>query len=731
MFPRHKCVRLRLYSDAQSEESDNANVSLINLHRPKLCRARDPPAAKGGCSLSEDCGAGRPHRPRLRLPCFVAFEDDRSKVLAAADIVRVIGDHVTLKPKGRERVGLCPFHDDRSPSMYVVPHKQMYHCFVCGAGGNAITFVMEYHKMSFREALAYLADRFGVKLTPWQPRQITTGGGAEGAGGGGGGETVDGGGVSREQLIHANATAQAYFRTLLQHEEHGARAREVFIRRGVSAEMIAQFGLGTSVERWDGLVLTLQHKRVETKPFVAGGLLKQRDGGHLYDALRNRITFPICDVLGRVIAFGARRIDDADEPKYLNSPETLLFNKSATLYGIHHAAETIRKKNVAVVCEGYMDAIACHQAGITHVVATLGTALTAQSARVLGRFCDTVVLLFDGDEAGQRAADRAIEVLFASSIDVKIATLADVPLLAGRKAKDPDELLKMPGGAEMLGKAFENAVDALDYRYTRLAAAWRKLSLSAKAEAVNAELSRLVELGLGRVAPVRKQMIIRRICDIASIDEHTIRRVLGDTTARARAAAPATSPAGIKVALPMLRTAEDHLLACILNDGKLLEAKLTSPDELGELLSPSRMRDPHVARLASLVLEHLEDHGAIDDQVLSLLDDPALLRVATQMVAEVSRQCEASEIKLRRHFTECLLTARRGIAAEPRAMLTAISQVALSASVESNKAAGAEMTSGEHTQPVDSVAERIKRLQHINATLGRNARQLPRPPQSG
>ena len=654
-------------------------------------------------------------------------------MLAAADIVRVIGDHVTLKPKGRERVGLCPFHDDRSPSMYVVPHKQMYHCFVCGAGGNAITFVMEYHKMSFREALAYLADRFGVKLTPWQPRQITTGGGAEGAGGGGGGsgEVVEGGGVSREQLIHANATAQAYFRTLLQHEEHGARAREVLARRGVSAEMIAQFGLGTSVDRWDGLVLTLQHKRVETKPFVAGGLLKQREGGHLYDALRNRITFPICDVLGRVIAFGARRIDDADEPKYLNSPETLLFNKSATLYGIHHAAESIRKKNVAVVCEGYMDAIACHQAGITHVVATLGTALTAQSARVLGRFCDTVVLLFDGDEAGQRAADRAIEVLFASAIDVKIATLADVPLLAGRKAKDPDELLKMPGGAEMLGNAFENAADALDYRYTRLAAAWRKLSLSAKAEAVNAELSRLVELGLGRVAPVRKQMIIRRICDIASIDEHTIRRVLGDTTARARAGPPATSPAGTKATQLMLRTAEDHLLACILNDGKLLEAKLTTPDELGELLSPARMRDPQIARLASIVLEHLEDHGAVDNQVLSLLDDPALLRVATQMVAEVSRQCEASDIKLRRHFTECLLTARRGIAAEPRAMVTPMPLAAVPTSGEPNEVVPGAMPAGEGTRPVDTVADRIKRLQHVNATLGRNARQLPRPPQNG
>jgi len=289
----------------------------------------------------------------------------------------------------------------------------------------------------------------------------------------------------------------------------------------------------------------------------------------------------------------------------------------------------------------------------------------------------------------------------------------------------------MPGGAEMLGKAFENAVDALDYRYTRLAAAWRKLSLSAKAEAVNAELSRLVELGLGRVAPVRKQMIIRRICDIASIDEHTIRRVLGDTTARARAGAPATSPAGTKATQLMLRTAEDHLLACILNDGKLLEAKLTSPDELGELLSPARMRDPQIARLASIVLEHLEDHGAVDNQVLSLLDDPALLRVATQMVAEVSRQCEASDIKLRRHFTECLLTARRGIAAEPRAMVTPMPLAAVPTSGEPNEVVPGAMPAGEGTRPVDTVADRIKRLQHVNATLGRNARQLPRPPQNG
>ncbi len=618
--------------------------------------------------------------------------DDKQRVLAAADIVKVIGDHVTLKPKGREKVCLCPFHDDRNPSMYVVPHKQMYHCFVCGAGGDVITFVMEYHKMGFGEALEYLADRFGVKLTPWQPRSS------------GGGEHAEGPSVSREQLAQANAAAQAYFRAILRHPEHGAAARAIIERRKISPEMVERFGLGTSADRWDGLLLYLQSKKADIASFQGAGLLKSREyGGGLYDALRNRITFPIHDMLGRVIGFGARRIDDADEPKYLNSPETGLFNKSATLYAIHLAADAIRKENRAVVCEGYMDAIACHQAGVCNVVATLGTALTSQSARVLQRLCDTVVLLFDGDEAGQRAADRAIEVLFGSTLDVKIATLANVPPINGVKAKDPDELVKLPGGVEALRSALDVAVDALDYRYTRLKAEWAGLNLSAKAQAVESELQRLVELGLNVVSPVRKQMIIRRIGEISGVDEITIRRVIssaaGKTPGRVE---PEMVRAGSG---PVLRSVFEHIVACMLCDDKVVATCGVNAVELATMLTADRFERGEFAIIAARLASHLRLGSLEGANILAEMDDSAVARAATAAIAELTRQSAGNEIQLAKHMQECVRSARRAVASQK-------------VDADAPQAEGGG---------VADWAARLKLLQQANATVGRDARNIPKP----
>ena len=232
--------------------------------------------------------------------------------------------------------------------------------------------------------------------------------------------------------------ACGFFRAILNHPEHGQAAREVIARRGISDEMVERFLIGASPDRWDGLVMTSEKQGVRTEALLGAGLVKQRERGDgQYDALRNRLIFPICDQIGRVIAFGGRKINEEDEPKYLNSPETSVFKKSTTLFGINHAARAIKRERTAVIVEGYTDVIACHQAGVEHVVGTLGTALTSGHATVLRRLCDTVVLLFDGDAAGIKAADRAIEVLLSETIDIKIAALAGYT-----EAKDPDELFK-------------------------------------------------------------------------------------------------------------------------------------------------------------------------------------------------------------------------------------------------------------------------------------------------
>lgn len=438
------------------------------------------------------------------------MSDDRQRVLEATEIVDVVGDHLALKPKGREYVGLCPFHDDHKPSMSVVPHKQIYCCFACGAAGNVYDFVMRYHNMDFREALKYLADRANIELTPYRP----TGAAPEGDEG----SAV---GVSRADLARANQAALGFFRKIFNREDLGGEARKAAQVRGISEEMIERFEIGAAPDMWDGLMQTIANRSMELRPFVEAGLVRERDGGKRYDTFRHRLMFPIFDQLGRPIAFGGRKLREGDDPKYMNSPESSIYDKSASLFGIKQASETIRTTRTAVVTEGYTDVIACHQAGFTNVVATLGTSLTRKHASMLMRLCDSVVLLFDGDEAGARAADKALEVFFAAPIEVRITTLPG--------GEDPDDLLKREGGPEALREAIDTATDALEYRFTRLSERLdnegKPVGSAARASAINDEIARLNELGLDRIDPIRAAIIFKRIARVSGVEESAIREV--------------------------------------------------------------------------------------------------------------------------------------------------------------------------------------------------------------
>jgi len=294
---------------------------------------------------------------------------DRDRVLDATDMVALVGEHVQLRPKGREHVGICPFHDDRAPSMTVVTHKGagFYKCFSCGAAGNAIDFMMNYHKMEFIDALRALAERAGIELQQTRREDGATG--------------------NRRALLRANAIAANYFRKALAHAEAGAAANAALERRGISAEMRERFQLGAAPDGWDGFVRHIDRLRAhsagsrgddavpELDAFRAAGLVRDGRQGPI-DGFRNRVIFPICDEMGQPIAFGARQINPEDQPKYLNSPESGVFHKGRGLYGIHLAKKSIIDARTAVICEGYTDVIACHAAGVTNVVATLGTALT-------------------------------------------------------------------------------------------------------------------------------------------------------------------------------------------------------------------------------------------------------------------------------------------------------------------------------------------------------------------
>ena len=335
------------------------------------------------------------------------------------DIVDVISGYVKLQKKGSSYFGLCPFHNEKSPSFSVSPSKQMYYCFGCGAGGNVLTFIMEYENYSFPEALKYLADRVGVEL----PQQEMN-------------EEMKRQQDLRSRILELNKMAAKYYYYQLR-TENGAHAMEYLKGRKLSDETIHRFGLGYSNKYGNDLYQYLKSKGISDELLAQSGLMNVDEKRGMYDKFWNRVIFPIMDVNGRVIGFGGRVMGDG-KPKYLNSPETRVFDKSRNLYGLH-IARTARKKYM-LVCEGYMDVISMHQAGFTNAVASLGTALTSQHASLLKRYTDEVILTYDSDEAGVKAALRAIPLLKEAGVATKVLSMEPY--------KDPDEFIKALGTEE-------------------------------------------------------------------------------------------------------------------------------------------------------------------------------------------------------------------------------------------------------------------------------------------
>ena len=349
-----------------------------------------------------------------------------------ADIVDVVGEHVVLKKKGREFVGICPFHDDSKPSMTVSPAKQFYYCFSCGAGGNSIKFLMEFQRQSFSEVVLDLARRYQLPV-----------------------ETVDGPQqeklkqqLSRRDKLHrALALASGWFRAQLRTDAGADALRYLRETRGLSETTLDQFELGYAPDQWDGLLKHLQQvEGLSPELLEAAGLVVPRKGGNgFYDRFRHRVIVPIRDRQGRVIGFGGRSLDGS-EPKYLNSPETEVFEKGKHLFGLDRASSAIRKDDRAVVVEGYFDVIALHAAGVTNAVASLGTALSSQQITQLCRCSDgkRIVLNFDADGAGVRAANRAIgeveQLALQGQLELRVLHLPS--------GKDPDEFLKEHGAGD-------------------------------------------------------------------------------------------------------------------------------------------------------------------------------------------------------------------------------------------------------------------------------------------
>ena len=335
------------------------------------------------------------------------------------DIVDVISGYVKLQKKGSSYFGLCPFHNEKSPSFSVSPGKQMYYCFGCGAGGNVFTFIMEYENFTFMEALKFLADRAGVRLPEMEYSKEAK-------------AQAD----RKATLLEINKLAASYFFYKLR-QDTGRQAYAYLTGRGLSQETIQKFGLGYSDKYSNDLYQYLKKKNYSDDILRESGLFNVDEKRGMYDKFWNRVIFPIMDVNNRVIGFGGRVMGDG-KPKYLNSPETMVFDKSRNLYGLN-AARTSRKKQM-ILCEGYMDVIAMHQAGFTNAVASLGTAFTPLQAGLLKRYTDEVLLLYDSDEAGVKAALRAMPILKTAGLSSKVVDL--------KPYKDPDEFIKNLGSEE-------------------------------------------------------------------------------------------------------------------------------------------------------------------------------------------------------------------------------------------------------------------------------------------
>lgn len=409
------------------------------------------------------------------------------------DIVDVISGYVKLQKKGGSYFGLCPFHNEKSPSFSVSQNKQMYYCFGCGAGGNVITFIMEYEKFTFVESIKYLADRAGVELPEMEYSREAR-------------ERAD----LRNTLFEINKKAATYFYYQLK-GENGANARAYFEKRKLSEETINRFGLGYSNMYSDDLYKYMKKEGYSDRVLKDSGLFTMNEKG-VYDKFWNRVMYPIMDINNKVIGFGGRVMGDG-EPKYLNSPETMLFDKSRNLYGLN-IARTSKKTNL-IICEGYMDVIALHQAGFNQAVASLGTALTTGHALLLKRYTNEVLLTYDSDGAGVKAALRAIPILKEAGLRIKVINM--------RPYKDPDEFIKALG-AEEFQKRIDTAVSSFMYEIEVMEQQHDLKDPESKTEFYNAVARKLSEF----TEAVERNNYIQAVCDKYFIEYDSFRKLVND-----------------------------------------------------------------------------------------------------------------------------------------------------------------------------------------------------------
>lgn len=472
-------------------------------------------------------------------------EEIIEKIKESNDIVDIISESVPLKRVGRNYWGLCPFHNEKTPSFSVTREKQLFKCFGCGEGGNVITFIMKSKNLDFNEALRLLADKANITLE----------------------ETAENR-KSNEKLevyfkMHVDA-ARFFFKNLKDNKE----IREYFYKRGITDQMIRSFGLGYALNSWDSLLKYLKAMNYKEEDIVRCGLATKNDKGKIYDRFRHRIMFPVFDVRGRVIAFGARVMDDS-KPKYLNSPETPIYNKGTHLYGLNFARKNSKEKSLIIV-EGYMDCISLSQAGVKNVVASLGTALTKMQARLLKRYSEEVFISYDADIAGQAATVRGLDVLSSEGIDVKVVQIP--------KGKDPDDYIRAEG-VDKFHELLKDALPLIDYKILKA-----KDGLNVKEDQGRITYAKRVVSILNDLDPIEKDVYVQKVSEDTGISENALMSLMKGDEEGIRVMD--TSSIGKAVHIESAHIKAERALLKLLSEGPYLAERI----QLDDFILPSHRK---------------------------------------------------------------------------------------------------------------------------------------------
>jgi DNA primase len=572
-----------------------------------------------------------------------AWHDTKERIRQAIDIVELVGGYIPLRREGRNYKGLCPWHDDSRPSLHVNPERQSFKCWVCDIGGDIFSFFMKMEKVEFPEALRMLAERAGIALPTG--RMGSSGADAD----------------EKASLYRAMAWAEERFHQCLTKEPDAEPARRYLAERQISAESVRRFRLGFAPDRWDWLIKQALNTELSTKVLETVGLIvRKQDGPGHYDRFRGRVLFPIRDVQGRPVAIGGRILPSAaTDPqraegvaKYVNSPETPLFSKSAMLYALDSARDSIGRTRNVVVMEGYTDTIVARQFGFDTTVAVLGTALGERHIRLLRRFADSITLVLDGDEAGQRRANEILGLFVAEQVDLRIVTLPD--------GLDPADFL-LTRGAEAFELMLAGAVDALEHKLNdlghQLGSRPATHQVNQALEQMLATLSRAPRLQAATSAQVRlrEHQVLARLSRQFGVVEEQLRARLVDLRKRAAASKPETNEPGAaprQAASPM-QAWERELLEVILlePEGVAAAAEVVSVDEI----ESAQVRDifTHCCELSQAGIT--PDF----DRLMLEFDDPATKSLLVDLDEEGRAKSAAEPASRLRDLLEALKRRRQ------------------------------------------------------------------------